>query len=121
MAMQQQDWYLRNIISEGESGVDRAALDVALALGIPTGGWCPNGRRAEDSVIPARYPLSETESPDHGDAARLNIKSADAILLLYVRQPGMGSRHMLNMANDRNKLIITVDLAGGLDPQDVRD
>ena len=36
-------------------------------------------------------------------------------------QPGMGSRHMLNMANDRNKLIITVDLAGGLDPQDVRD
>ena len=102
-------------------GVDRAALDVALALGIPTGGWCPNGRRAEDGVIPARYPLSETESPDHGDAARLYIKSADAILLLYVRQPGMGSRHMLNMANDRNKLIITVDLAGGLDPQDVRD
>ena len=61
MSRQQQDWYRRKIISEGESGVDRAALDVALALGIPTGGWCPNGRRAEDGVIPARYPLSETE------------------------------------------------------------
>lgn len=119
--MQPQDWYLRKILSEGESGVDRAALDVALALGIPCGGWCPNGRRAEDGVIAARYPLSETESPDHGDAARLNIKSADAVLLLYVRQPGMGSRHMLHMASDRNKPIMTVDLAGGPDPQDVRD
>jgi hypothetical protein len=118
---QAQDWYLRKILSEGETGVDRAALDVALALGIPCGGWCPNGRRAEDGQIPPRYPLSETESPDHGDAARLNIKSADAVLLLYVRQPGMGTRHTLNLANNMHKPIITVDLAGGPDPQDVRD
>jgi hypothetical protein len=116
-----QDWYLRKILSEGETGVDRAALDAALARGLPCGGWCPHDRRAEDGRIPDRYPLQETESPDHGDAARLNIKSADAVLLLYVRQPGIGSRHMLHMANDRKKPIMTVDLAGGPDPQDVLD
>jgi hypothetical protein len=119
--MEPQDWYLRKILSEGETGVDRAALDVALALRMPCGGWCPHGRRAEDGPISERYPLHETESPDHSDAARLNIKSSDAVLLLYVRQPGMGSRQILRMANDRKKPIMTVDLAGGPEPQDVRD
>ncbi len=115
-----QSWYLRKIISEGETGVDRAALDVALDLHLPCGGYCPHDRRAEDGRIAARYPLTETESPDHGDAARLNIKSADAVLLLYVRQPGMGSRHMLHMSHDRKKPILTVDLAGLPDPEDAR-
>ena len=47
--------------------MDRAALDVALKLGIPCGGWCPRGRRSVDGVIPAKYPLTETESPDYAD------------------------------------------------------
>ena len=47
---------LNKIISGGPTGVDRAALDIALALGLPVGGWCPKGRRAEDGVIPARDP-----------------------------------------------------------------
>ncbi|MFN4284228.1 MAG: YpsA SLOG family protein [Alphaproteobacteria bacterium] len=117
----QQDWYLRQIISEGETGVDRAALDAALALGVACGGYCPRGRRAEDGEIPARYPLTETESPDHNEANRLNIKMADAVLLLYVRKPGMGSRHTLHMASDRKKPIITVDLADHPEAQDVAD
>ena len=50
------------IVSGGQTGVDRAALDVALALDIPCGGWCPQGRRAEDGVVPTRYPLTETGS-----------------------------------------------------------
>jgi hypothetical protein len=51
---------LEKIISGGQTGVDRAALDVALALGIPCGGWCPKGRRAEDGRIPDDYPLTES-------------------------------------------------------------
>jgi hypothetical protein len=51
------------IISGGQTGVDRAALDVALELGLACGGWCPKGRRAEDGPIPERYPLTETTSP----------------------------------------------------------
>jgi hypothetical protein len=51
---------LEKIISGGQTGVDRAALDAALALGIDVGGWCPKGRRALDGSIPSRYPLKET-------------------------------------------------------------
>ncbi len=46
---------MRNILSGGQTGVDRATLDVGLALNIPVGGWCPQGRRAEDGIIPDRY------------------------------------------------------------------
>jgi len=49
---------VERIISGGQTGVDRAALDVALELGIPCGGWCPKGRKAEDGVIHDRYPLT---------------------------------------------------------------
>src|SRR4051812_33030942 len=48
------------IVSGGQTGVDRAALDVALEHGIDCGGWCPQGRKAEDGPIPDRYPLRET-------------------------------------------------------------
>jgi hypothetical protein len=48
------------IVSGGQTGVDRAALDWAIQRGIPHGGWCPRGRRAEDGRIPERYRLRET-------------------------------------------------------------
>jgi hypothetical protein len=51
---------IARLVSGGQSGVDRAALDVALELGLPCGGWCPHGRQAEGGAIPDRYPLSET-------------------------------------------------------------
>ena len=55
---------LRKIVSGGQTGVDRGALDAVLALselaGIVAGGWCPRGRLAEDGVLDARYPLLET-------------------------------------------------------------
>ena len=47
------------IISGGQTGIDRAALDVALSLGVDCGGWCPGGRLAEDGIIPAHYPLQD--------------------------------------------------------------
>ena len=51
---------LRRIVTGGQTGVDRAALDLAMSLGIPCGGWCPAGRLAEDGFIDPRYPLQET-------------------------------------------------------------
>jgi len=53
---------IEKIISGGQTGVDRAALDVALDMGIPCGGWCPKGRKAEDGAIPDRYPLKKMTS-----------------------------------------------------------
>jgi hypothetical protein len=70
------------IISGGQTGVDRAALDFALRHGYEHGGWCPRGRRAEDEVIPPAYQLRETRSPDHGERTEKNVLEADATLIV---------------------------------------
>jgi hypothetical protein len=53
------------VISGGQTGVDRGALEAAMGMGIPHGGWCPRGRLAEDGIIPARYELWETDTADY--------------------------------------------------------
>ncbi len=70
------------IVSGGQTGVDRAALDVALSLGVPVGGWCPAGRLAEDGRIPERYPLIETRSAKYSQRTRFNVRDSDATLIL---------------------------------------
>jgi hypothetical protein len=70
------------VISGGQTGVDRAALDAALACGIPIGGWCPRGRRAEDGIVPLRYPLVETPSRDYRERTRWNVRDSDGTLIL---------------------------------------
>src|SRR3954451_7180967 len=64
------------VTSGGQTGVDRAALDVALELGIPCEGWCPRGRRAEDGPIADRYPLQETSSAHYPVRTRWNVRDA---------------------------------------------
>ena len=56
---------IERIGSGGQTGADRAGLDVAIAAGIPNGGWCPKGRKAEDGPIPDRYNLTETKSASY--------------------------------------------------------
>jgi len=73
---------LCKLISGGQTGVDRAALDVALALGLAVDGWCPKDRRAEDGVIPARYPLVETPERNYQVRTRRNVEDADGTLIL---------------------------------------
>jgi len=73
---------IRRVISGGQTGVDRGALDAALALGIECGGWCPRGRRAEDGAIPIRYPLTETATGHYAERTRQNVLAADATLIL---------------------------------------
>lgn len=70
------------VVSGGQTGVDRAALDVALELGIECGGWCPAGRWAEDGAIDARYPLRETPSADPDERTEWNVRDSDGTLLL---------------------------------------
>jgi hypothetical protein len=76
------------LISGGQTGVDRAVLDVALAHGIDYGGWCPQGGWAEDCPTPpgvlAKYPLlKETPLADPGQRTEWNVRDADACLILF--------------------------------------
>jgi hypothetical protein len=63
--------------------VDRGALDAALEMGVPCGGWCPKGRRAEDGRIPDRYPLTELEDEQYQCRTLRNVLDSDATLIIY--------------------------------------
>src|ERR1043166_873457 len=69
------------IISGGQTGVDRAALDWALANGVPHGGWCPKGRKAEDGIIPARFKLKETPSNNYSVRTRRNVRESEGTVI----------------------------------------
>lgn len=100
------------IVSGAQTGVDRAALDVALALGLDCGGWVPAGRRAEDGVVPAEYPgLEATHSPDPAVRTRLNVRDSDATLLITRGVPVGGSALTLETARRLGKPVLHLDLA----------
>ena len=70
------------IVSGGQTGADRAALDAALEVGFATGGWIPRGRRAEDGAVPERYGnLVETESDAYEPRTELNVRDSDATVI----------------------------------------
>jgi hypothetical protein len=81
---------LTEVISGGQTGADRGALDAAIAVGLSHGGWCPKGRRAEDGRIPDRYVLNEMPTADYPARTRKNIQEADATLVftLWKSTPG---------------------------------
>ena len=95
------------IISGGQTGVDRAALDAAIELGIPHGGWCPAGRKAEDGPLPDRYQLKETESPEYHVRTEQNVIDSDGTLILYRDEISGGTRltHRLAVKHGRPFLL----------------
>jgi hypothetical protein len=72
------------IVSGGQTGADRAALDWAISQGLPHGGWCPLGRRAEGGKIPAKYQLQETTSPGYAARTEQNVQDADGTVIFSV-------------------------------------
>lgn len=85
---------LLKIVSGGQTGADRAALDWALANGLACGGWCPLGRLAEDGVIDARYPLRETPEPSPAQRTEWNIRDSDGTLIVSLDKRLIGGTRL---------------------------
>jgi hypothetical protein len=101
----------RTIMSGGQTGADRGALDAALDCGVAIGGWIPQGRRAEDGVIEDRYStLKETDSPHYEDRSRFNVRDSDATLILTHGALHGGSRYTRDVAEEMGKPFMHVDL-----------
>lgn len=98
----------RKIVSGGQTGVDRAALDVALEVGILCGGWCPAGRLAEDGPIGPRYPLAETPSVDPAERTAWNVRDSDGTLVLARPPLTDGTRRAVEAAQAQSKPLLMV-------------
>ena len=98
------------IISGGQTGVDRAALDVAMTLGLPHGGWCPRGRMAEDGRIAERYQLRETESWEYPVRTEQNVIDADATLILCCGALRGGTELTYRMTCKHRRPCLQIDL-----------
>src|SRR5262252_3227421 len=97
----------RKIISGGQTGADRAALDWAIGRGVPHGGWCPKGRKAEDGVIDPRYDLTETPSGDYSQRTEWNVRDSDGTAVFSIRgELRGGSLLTVEIAERYNKPVI---------------
>ncbi len=108
------------IISGGQTGVDRAALDAARALELPCGGWCPRGCAAEDGPIAAHYGLKETPSADPGQRTAWNVRDSDGTLILARGAPRGGTALAARCARREPRPLRVVDLSGEVDCAAVR-
>ena len=112
---------VEKIISGGQTGADRAGLDVGLALNIPVGGWCPQGRRAEDGIIHARYPLTETPEADYDTRTRRNVEDSDGTLILNLGMLDGGTALTVKLARQMGKPCLIVALEEGIEPTAFRE
>ncbi|PHQ35784.1 putative molybdenum carrier protein [Rhodopirellula bahusiensis] len=99
------------IISGGQTGVDRGALDAAIELDLPHGGWCPAGRIAEDGRIPDRYMLQEHASRHYPDRTEQNVIDTDATLILYRDRISGGTALTKRICRRETRPFLAVDLA----------
>jgi hypothetical protein len=108
--------HLEKLVSGGQTGVDRAALDVALDVSIPCGGWCPRGRNAEDGVLDAIYPLIETPTRAYAQRTEWNVRDSDGTLILARGRLSGGTALTCAIARRLGKPCHIVDLSNSDDP-----
>lgn len=105
--------YPHHVISGGQTGVDRAALDAAIFCGVSHGGWCPRGRLAEDGPIPRHYQLRETRSAKYFIRTRKNVVDSDATLILCRGPLSGGTELTARLAQQHGRPLLVVDVVGG--------
>ena len=99
------------IVSGGQTGVDRAALDVAIFLEIPHGGWCPRGRKAEDGSISNVHQLTETRSSSYVVRTEKNVTDSDGTLILYRNSMSRGTALTANFTRRHVRPCLAIDIA----------
>jgi len=100
----------RKIVSGGQTGVDRGALDAAICLNIPHGGWCPQDRTAENGSIPHHYRLQETEAREYTVRTERNVVDSDATLIVFRGVLSGGTRLTYQKATAHLKPVFLLDL-----------
>ena len=100
---------LSKIVSGGQTGVDRGALDAALAIGFQCGGWCPSDRSAEDGRISDRYPLTPFPGWGNRNRTRQNVIDSDGTVILYFDSLSGGTRLTRNLCALENKPYVALD------------
>lgn len=100
---------LTKIISGGQTGVDRGALDAALEAGFPCGGWCPEGRKAEDGEIPERYPVTVLPGAGYRQRTRQNVIDSAGSLIIYFGELAGGTRETARFCERFGKPALTID------------
>ena len=98
------------IVSGGQTGADRGALDAALAAGVPCGGWCPRGRRAEDGTIPERYPLRETPAAEYPQRTAWNVRDSDGTVIFHHGTVDRGTALTERLANRQHRPVLRLDV-----------
>jgi hypothetical protein len=102
---------LSKIISGGQTGVDRGALDAALSIGFPCGGWCPQDRKAEDGPIPDRYPLVVLPGGGYPQRTLQNVKDSDGTVIIYANTLSGGTKLTRDFCQREKKPFVVVDAA----------
>lgn len=94
---------LCKIVSGGQTGADRAGLDWAIAAGVPHGGWCPRGRKAEDGSIDEKYLLKESQSKGYRERTELNARDSDGTAIFTGREDLTGGSLLTARMADRHR------------------
>jgi hypothetical protein len=101
---------IKKIISGGQTGADRAALDVALKVGIPHGGWIPKGRKTENGPLPEKYQLKEMPTASYEARTEQNVTDSDGTLIVAHGKLTGGSDYTRQMTLKHKNQLLGIDL-----------
>ena len=101
---------ITRILSGGQTGADRAALDFAIKHHIPHGGWLPKGRKTEDGTLPEKYQLQEMPTPDYSKRTKQNVLDSDGTLIVSHGFLTGGSALTEFLAEEHNNPYLHIDL-----------